>query len=103
MKDKSNIRRASRIIPTKDKNDFPGFYGEVYDYDIKTSQISPVAITFFSKSKAIAVHNTKDLLERHTNHTEESHCCCLNCTGNLCNEGFYNRLDPLPIIPKSVS
>jgi hypothetical protein len=103
MKDKSNIRRNSRIIPTKDKNDFPCFYGQVYDYNIKTSEERSVRITFFYYSKAIVESETKGLLEIYTNHTEESQCVCLKCYGHLYNEGFCSRLDPLPIITKSVS
>jgi hypothetical protein len=89
MKDKSNIRRNSRIIPTKDKNDHPVFYGQVYDYNIETSEECSVKITSFNKSKAIVESETKSLLKLFTNHTEERNCFCLNCRGNLYNKGFY--------------
>ena len=101
MKSKSKIKRTSRIISTKDKNDRPVFYGQIYDYHIETYEERSVFITFFNTSKAIVKSKTKGLLEFYTHHTEERYCYCLKCYGYLYNEGFCSRLDPLPIIPKS--
>ena len=103
MKSKSKIKRTSRIISTKDKNDRPVFYGQIYDYHIETSQEYSVAITSFNKSKAYIEQETKGLLKLYITHTKERLCICLNCRGVLCNEGFYIEFKPFLIIPKSVS